>query len=50
MTERDVKVQGPFPKRLRKVSVVCVVEVIIELEADSENAVSNLVLSLSNVK
>jgi hypothetical protein len=50
MTQGNIKVQRPFPERLWKTSVVRVEEMIVKLKADSQNAVCNLVLFLSNVE
>jgi len=39
MTQSDVKVECPLPKSLREISVMNVVEMIVELKAHSQNRV-----------
>ena len=50
MTQRNIKVQRPFPKRFWKASVVGVEEMIVKFKADSQNTVCDLILFLSNVE
>lgn len=37
MTQREIEVQSSFAKDFRKIAVVCIVKVVVELETDSQN-------------
>lgn len=50
MTERDVEVEGPFAKSFGQRAIVRVVEMVVQLEADSQDGIRQVAFSLSHLE
>jgi hypothetical protein len=50
VTQGQVEVKCAFAERFRQCPIMCIVEVIVELEANSEHGICRLVASLPHVE